>query len=155
MNSVINIAVLSVALICSPFAIAGETLNLKIYETQGEYEDVRQDLVDAIIGQGYVIDYNGHPSEMLKRTRKDVGGKPLYSEAEYLVFCSAVLSRKAMESDIRNVGYCPYILTVYETNRNPGTIYVSYRKLTSTSNMDSSLLAVENMLDEIAREAVE
>ena len=60
-----------------------------------------------------------------------------------------------MESDIRNVGYCPYILTVYETNQNPGTIYVGYRKLTFGSKIDSSLQAVENMLDEIAREAVE
>ena len=92
---------------------------------------------------------------MLKRTRKDVGGKPLYLEAEYLVFCSALLSRKTMESDIRNVGYCPYILTVYETKQNPGTIYISYRKLTSSTNRDSSLVAVEQKLDEIAREVVE
>ena len=155
MNSTISIIILVVTLISSPLLYGGEIPDLKIYQTTGEFADVRQDLVDAIIGQGYVIDYNGRPSEMLKRTRKDVGGKPLYLEAEYLVFCSALLSRKTMESDIRNVGYCPYILTVYETKQNPGTIYISYRKLTSSSNGDSSLVAVEQKLDEIAREVVE
>ena len=155
MNSTISIIILVVTLISSPLLYGGEIPDLKIYQTAGEFADVRQDLVDAIIGQGYVIDYNGRPSEMLKRTRKDVGGKPLYLEAEYLVFCSALLSRKTMESDIRNVGYCPYILTVYETKQNPGTIYISYRKLTSSTNRDSSLVAVEQKLDEIAREVVE
>lgn len=155
MNSTISIIILVVTLISSPLLYGGEIPDLKIYQTTGEFADVRQDLVDAIIGQGYVIDYNGRPSEMLKRTRKDVGGKPLYLEAEYLVFCSALLSRKTMESDIRNVGYCPYILTVYETKQNPGTIYISYRKLTSSTNRDSSLVAVEQKLDEIAREVVE
>ena len=155
MKIVVNIAVLFVTLFSPPLAFTDENQNLVIYEKEGEFADVREDLVDAIINQGYVIDYNGRPGEMLKRTRKDVGGQPLYLQAEYLVFCSAVLSRKMMESDIRNVGYCPYILTVYEINQNPGTIYVSYRKLTSANNRDSSLLAVDNMLDNIAREAVE
>ena len=107
MNFAINRVVLIVTLICSSLAFGEEVSNLKIYQTEGDFNDVRQDLIDAIIGQGYVIDYNGRPGEMLKRTRKDVGGKPLYRDAEYLVFCSAVLSRKTMESDIRNVGYCP------------------------------------------------
>ena len=154
MNSIIGI-ILAITLISSPLVFGGEIADLKIYQTTGEFADVRQDLVDAINAQGYVIDYNGRPSEMLKRTRKDVGGKPLYLEAEYLVFCSALLSRKTMESDIRNVGYCPYILTVYETKQNPGTIYISYRKQTSSSNRDSSLVAVVQKLDEIAREVVE
>lgn len=155
MKIVASIVVLFATLISPPQAFTDENQNLVIYEKEGEFADVREDLVDAILNQGYVIDYNGRPSEMLKRTRKDVGGQPLYIEAEYQVFCSAVLSRKMMESDIRNVGYCPYILTVYEIYQNPGTIYVSYRKLTSANNRDPVLLAIDNMLDNIAREAVE
>ena len=92
---------------------------------------------------------------MLKRTRTDVGGKPIYRDAEYMAFCSAELSRKTMETDTQNIGYCPYIVTVYEKSLNPGTIYVDYRKLTSSKNADQSLTAVEKMLNEIAREAVE
>ena len=70
-------------------------------------------------------------------------------------FCSAVLSRNTMQADIHNIGFCPYILTIYETNAKPGTINVSYRKLSNGKNTDKSLEAVENMLDGIAREAVE
>ncbi len=154
MNTHIFLPGIFVVSVLSSTVSAEEYKNLKIYQKKAEFADVRQDLVDAIINQGYVIDYTGRPSEMLKRTRKDVGGQPLYQEAEYMVFCSAVLSRKTMESDIRNVGYCPYILTVYETDLNPGTTYISYRKLT-TNNNDESLKAVENMLDEIASEAIE
>ena len=60
-----------------------------------------------------------------------------------------------MEANIQNIGYCPYIVTVYEDIQNPGTVYVGYRKLNSSSYSDPSLAAVEKMLDEIAREAVE
>lgn len=127
--------------------------NLVIYKTEGEFDDVREDLVDAIIGRGLVIDYNGRPGEMLKRTQADVGGIDLYTSAEYLVFCSALLSRKTMETDIRNVGFCPYVITVYETVKKPGTVYVSYRKFNTLN--DKSLLAVEKLLDGISREAAE
>ena len=82
MKIVIKIVVLTVTLISSSLAFAGKNQNLIIYEKEGEFADVREDLVDAIINQGYVIDYNGRPSEMLKRTRKDVGGQPLYLQAE-------------------------------------------------------------------------
>lgn len=138
---------------CSSLALAQTNENLVIYETKGEYSDVREDLADAIIGQGLVIDYNGYPGDMLKRTQADVGGKDLYLAAEYLIFCSALLSRRTMESDIRNVGFCPYVITIYETEKNPGTIYVSYRKFNTAG--DKSLIAVEKLLDGIAREATE
>ena len=82
MKIVVNIAVLFVTLFSPPLAFTDENQNLVIYEKEGEFADVREDLVDAIINQGYVIDYNGRPGEMLKRTRKDVGGQPLYLQAE-------------------------------------------------------------------------
>ena len=61
MNSTISIIILVVTLISSPLLYGGEIPDLKIYQTTGEFADVRQDLVDAIIGQGYVIDYNVDP----------------------------------------------------------------------------------------------
>ena len=136
-------------------AMAGGNLHLQVYETKADFADVRQNLIDAIIDRGFVLDFNGRVGDMLKRTRKDVGGKPIYRNAEYMAFCSAVLSRNTMEADAQNIGYCPYILTVYENIENPGTIYVGYRKLSSSKNTDQSLVAVDKMLDEIAREAVE
>jgi uncharacterized protein (DUF302 family) len=141
--------------ICSSQVMAGGNSNLQIYQTKAEFADVRQNLIDAIVNHGYVLDFNGRVGDMLKRTRKDVGGEPLYRDAEYMVFCSAVISRNTMQADIHNIGFCPYILTIYETNAKPGTINVSYRKMSNATNTDQSLVAVEKMLDEIAREAVE
>jgi len=64
----VNIAVLFVTLFSPPPAFTDESQNLVIYEKEGEFADVREDLVDAIIKQGYVIDYNGRPGEMLIRS---------------------------------------------------------------------------------------
>ena len=141
--------------IWSSLAMAGGNQHLQVYETKADFADVRQNLIDAIIDRGYVLDFNGRVGDMLKRTQTDVGGKPIYRNAEYMAFCSAVLLRNMMKSNAQNIGYCPYILTVYEEIANPGTIYVGYRKLSSSKTTDQSLSAVDKMLDGIAREAVE
>ena len=155
MNSRNILTVTFLISIWSSLAMAGGNLHLQVYETKADFADVRQNLIDAIIDRGYVLDFNGRVGDMLKRTRKDVGGKPIYRNAEYMAFCSAVLSRNTMEADAQNIGYCPYILTVYENIENPGTIHVGYRKLSSSKNTDQPLVAVDKMLDEIARKAVE
>ncbi len=141
--------------LCSSLVIAAGNPPIKIYETKAEFSDIRENLINAIINRGYVLDFNGRVGDMLKRTRDDVGGKHLYRNAEYMAFCSAVLSRIMMEADIRNMGYCPYVVIVYESRANPGTISVGYRNLATSENMDPTLIEVDKILDQIAREAVE
>ena len=120
------------------------------YTTETAFEDVAADLSDAIINRGYVIDYHGMVGEMLKRTAADVGAsKPLYKGAELFQFCSAVVSRNAMEKDIANIAYCPYGLFVYEAEAKPGTVTVGFRRLPPGDGRDE----VNALLDEIAREA--
>lgn len=144
------IVVMLVSLGISGGVVAGEP-GVKVYQTRGVFADVRQNLIDAIIDQGYVIDFNGRVGDMLKRTRADVGGKALFKNAEYFVFCSATLSRATMEDSLQNIGFCPYSVTVYEAADDAGKVSVAYRKLGNKG----SLKAVEKMLDEVAREAVE
>lgn len=155
MNARVILTITILISIWSSLAMAGEKQDLQVYETKAAFADVRLNLIDAIINRGYVLDFNGRVGDMLKRTLADVGGKPLYRNAEYMAFCSALLSRRTMEENAQNIGYCPYIVTVYENISHPGTVYVGYRKLTSSNSTDQSLAAVEKMLDEIAREAVE
>lgn len=120
------------------------------YETTAPFSDVAADLEDAIVNRGYVVDHHGYIGDMLKRTAQDVGAeKPLYREAEYLQFCSAVVSRAAMEADIGNIAYCPYILFVYEAEASPGKVNVGFRRLPEGKGRD----AVNVLLDEIAQEA--
>ena len=122
----------------------------------GSFEDVRFSLENAIVNRGLVIDYVSHIGQMLARTGADVGAKKqIYADAQSMLFCSAVLSRAAMEADPANIAFCPYGVFVYETPDNPGKVVVGFRNL-ETSGSDASKKAVADvnaLLDEIVKEA--
>jgi len=128
------------------------------YSKRAKFDDVRDDLKLAIEGKGLVIDYQSFINRMLERTGKDVGaGRKLYADAQAFVFCSAVASRKTMEADPANIGFCPYSIVVYATAQDPGTVHVSYRRPwrpEGSAASKAALKAVEALLDGIAREAV-
>lgn len=120
------------------------------YTTTSAFADVAADLEDAIINRGYVVDYHGLIGDMLKRTAADVGSSvALYKDAEFFQFCSAVVSRTAMEADIENIAFCPYVLFVYEPEAAPGSVTVGFRRLPDGPGRDE----VNILLDGIAREA--
>jgi uncharacterized protein (DUF302 family) len=113
---------------------------------KGKYQDVVDEVKLAIEQRGLVVDHASHIGAMLERTGKDVGSaRGIYRGAQAFSFCSAVLSRKTMEADPANIAFCPYVLVVYETLKQPGIVIVSYRR---------SLPEVEKLLDAIAREAL-
>jgi uncharacterized protein (DUF302 family) len=121
-------------------------------ETGAPFADVIADLEDAVVNRGYKIDYHGHIGEMLKRTAGDVGAAgPLYRDAEFLQFCSAVVSRRAMEADIGNIAFCPYVLFAYEAEAEPGKVVVGFRRLPSGPGRDD----VNALLEEIVEDAAE
>lgn len=120
------------------------------YETDAPFADVVADIQDAIVNRGFVVDYHGRIGEMLKRTAGDVGAaKHLYKGAEFMQFCSAVVSRSVMEADIGNIAYCPYIVFAYEAEEAPGKVVVGYRRLPKGGGRDQ----VNDLLDGIAKEA--
>lgn len=140
-----------------PAALADEDVatypaeeDVAAYPAEAVFEDVVLDLENAIINRGLAVDYRGRIGEMLQRTAEDVGAEEqIYDNAEFFQFCSAVLSRKSMEADPRNIAYCPYILFAYEEAGGEGGVTVGYRKLPSGPGRDD----VNALLDEIAREA--
>jgi hypothetical protein len=130
---------------------------LMLYSKKAAYDDVKFELQNAIISRGLTVDFNGKVSTMLDRTGADVGStRPIYKQAEYLTFCSAKLSRATMEADPVNVGFCPYVVFIYETVAAPGTIHVGYRRplFEGSAQSRAALQAVEGLLDGIAKEAV-
>ncbi len=134
-------------------AQAGEIFTVK---SDAAFEDVRQDVSDAIINRGYVIDYSAKIGEMLDRTRSDVGStKRVYANAETVQFCSAVLSRKAMEADPANIAFCPYVVFFYETADEPGVVHVGFRKLPEDGSAESKEAkgVINRLLTEIVEEA--
>ncbi len=132
--------------------------DMKIVAVEGTFEDVAEYVADAIVNRGLVIDYRGYIGRMLQRTGTDAGSaKPIYRDAQFFQFCSAVFSRRTMEADPRNIAYCPYVVFVYELATKPGTVHVGYRRPERDGAAESrkALAAVETLLHAIVREATE
>ncbi len=129
---------------------------ITVYSTEASIDDVLFDISDAIVNRGYVVDYRSHVGEMLNRTAADVGAeKAIYTAAVITQFCSAVLSRNAMEADPINIAFCPYGIFAFERADKPGMVYVGYRHLVGndTEASKAALAEVNALLDSIAKEA--
>lgn len=126
---------IAAALICSDGALAngeerGEARadDIVTRTVRADFDDVRFGVENAIRNGGYVIDYHARINDMLERTTADVGaGDSPYLQAETWQFCSALLSRAAMQADPANIGHCPYVVFAYETRATPGEVVVGFR----------------------------
>jgi hypothetical protein len=128
--------------------------DVRSYTTQAPFDDVKFELSNAIISRGFNIDYTGDIGRMLERTGPDVGSsKPLYAKAEFMMFCSAKLSRAMIEANLANIGFCPYVVFIYTAAGKPEESVVGYRR--PTPNAAAPALAeIDALLDGIVREAV-
>jgi hypothetical protein len=120
-----------------------------------EFVYVRDALKMAIADRGIKINGVNHIGKMLHRTAAATGGtKKVFKIAEAYNFCSSILSRKMMEADPHNIAFCPYIMTIYELNDEPGVVYLSYRKPLIVGNQKSrdALKEVGDLLDGIAKD---
>ena len=118
------------------------------------YEDVRIDLENAVIAEGLKIDYSGNIAAMLQRTGPDVGSnQPVYQHAEFIMFCSAKLSRAMMEADPANMSKCPYVVFIYQRAATTKEIVVGYRKVEVSGRGAKALEEINKLLDRIVRAA--
>ena len=118
-----------------------------IYDFDGSFDDATFGVESAIIGKGLVIDYISHTGEMLNRTGSDVGAtKQIFKAADIFLFCSAVLSRKMMETDPLNIVHCPYTIFVFE---NETGVKVGHRNYP-----EGPMKEVQALLADIVQEAV-
>jgi hypothetical protein len=148
---------LTLLLSCLAMAVVASAEEIRSYQKQATFEDVKFELNNAIISRGFAIDFTGNIGNMLERTGPDVGStKPIYKYAEFVAFCSAKLSRASMEADPGNIGLCPYVIFIYEAEAKPGEVVVGYRRPVARGN-DASLQAlsqIDVLLDDIVKEAV-
>jgi hypothetical protein len=130
----------------------------RTYSKAAAFDDIKFELNNAIVDRGLTVDNTGRIGEMLERTGADVGStKKIYKNAEFLTFCSAKLSRQMMEADPANVGFCPYVVFVYEAEAKPGTTVVGYRRPMSASGSEATKKAlgeIDALLDGIVKDAV-
>lgn len=128
---------------------------------QGAFTEVRDDLKEAIVNRGYVVDYVGQLNKMLERTSDAVGSvtasgaKSPYKDAEYMQFCAAKLTHDAISANPQNIVNCPYIVFVYELHAKPGVIHVGYRKPVAGPSKRSreAVDKIDQLLADIVKEA--
>ncbi|NNE52178.1 MAG: DUF302 domain-containing protein [Sulfitobacter sp.] len=143
MNTILKAGLLAVFAATPALADEGST----VYDYDGTFDDAKFSVESAIVGEGLVIDYVSHVGEMLNRTGADVGSDmKLFEEADIFVFCSAVVSRKAMEADPMNIAHCPYGIFVAERE---GKVMVGYRNYP-----EGPMQEVQALLDGIVKEAI-
>lgn len=138
-------------------ARAAEEPGSRVHAKTGKYEDVRDDLKDAIINRGFVIDHVGDLSAMLERTAEAVeNAKSPYLKAEFLQFCPLRLTHEAAAASPLAIANCPVAIFVYEAASAPGEVLVGYRLPPATTS--SALRQINEkltaLLNEIAQEAV-
>lgn len=146
-----------VATTIGAFAVAGAADGpARIYSVKDRFENVKDDVNDAIVKRGLVIDYTAQIGSMLARTAKDVGAsRTVYANAQAVQFCSSTLSRRVMEADPRNIAFCPHVIFVYSLPDSPETTYVGFRPLSrvGSKQQQAAIDKVNELLDAIVREA--
>jgi hypothetical protein len=161
-NAVFGIAFLLASLLItamSPVALADD--DFKELTRMADYTEVRDDLKNAIINRGFVVDYVGHFNKMLERTSEAVGSvteagaKSPYKDAEFMQFCAAKLTHEAISANPQNIVNCPYVIYVYELTAKPGLIHVGYRIPVSGPSKISrkAVNNIDALLNEIITEA--
>ncbi|MDD5241018.1 MAG: DUF302 domain-containing protein [Sulfuricella sp.] len=128
------------------------------HAVNGKFEDVRDNVADAIAMQGLVINNVSHMSEMLDRTGKDLGDtSQVFLRAEILEFCSASVSRESMKVDPHSIVFCPYGIAVYVLPAEPGKVYLSYRKpaAAGTPQARKALRSLEKLMHDIVQDAMQ
>ncbi len=124
----------------------------------GKYDDIRDNVVNAITNQGLVINNVSHIGDMLLRTGRDVGDRdPIFINAEIFEFCSAVTSRESMKADPHAIVFCPYGIAVYVLPSDPHKVFLTYRKpmANGTPQAKKALKLLEKLMHEIVQEAMQ
>jgi uncharacterized protein (DUF302 family) len=142
--------ILPLALAAAPAFAADDIARV---QARGSFEDVKDNLSNAITGRGLVINNVAHINEMLERTGRDLGNaRRIYGQAEVLEFCSASVSRHMMEADPHQIAFCPYTIAIYTLPEVAGAVFISYRHPPAGR---PGVAEVELLLDGIIHDAIQ
>ena len=144
------------ALLVGSAAFAADDMGYRVYTTDGKFEDVRDDLKNAIINKGFVIDHVGRFNDMLERTAEATGGvMSPYKNAEYLQFCPVKLTHDAVNATPLAIANCPISIFVFEARADAGTVQLGYRLPPATPSpaLRDINAKLEALLDSLAKEA--
>jgi len=128
----------------------------RVFSTESTFEDAKDDLLEAIASNGLVISYTSHAENMLANT-EEVSGvtKPVYENAEILLFCKADLSHSLVASNPHNIVLCPYSIAIYVLTGESERVYLSYRTVEASNEKIKALTKpIEDLLITIIEEVI-
>ena len=124
----------------------------------GQFEDVRDNIRQAIEGKGINIAHALPASDMLNRTGKDFGiEKNVFLQAETVEFCSARISHLLAQANHENILLCPFTISIYVLTDDPDNVRLSWRRPFTLDDTDSQAAAQEmvELVESIISEATE
>jgi uncharacterized protein (DUF302 family) len=133
----------------------------KTRSTTAAFADVAEDVKDAIVKRGFIVDYVGQINDMLVRTAVDTGtvtgsGKASpFKHAVFIQFCPSKLTHEAVNASPLAIAACPVAIQVFETTAEPGKVVVGYRRPPASPSklVKAVRTKLEALLEEIATEA--
>ncbi|MCB1864719.1 MAG: DUF302 domain-containing protein [Chromatiales bacterium] len=151
--------VLALFMVSAPVAANGDSLAgdpIRVVTVESEFEYVLEDVKLAVTGRGLNIANTLHASDMLNRTARDLGFmKDVYSHAESVEFCSAVISHKLAAANPANLVLCPFTIGVYVLTDDPGHVHIAYRVPTGMPGSQAATDLVQSLLDDIVAEVAQ
>ena len=127
-----------------------------VYQSDDDYDDVKDALVAAIEGQGIKITNTLHIGDMLARTAADTGlSEPIYQRAESLEFCSIPLSYRMSLADPANMANCPLTISIYRKAGGGGGTFLAFRRPHLLGDAADAERALLEFLDTIVQETLE
>ncbi|MCU7812518.1 MAG: hypothetical protein KZQ77_15015 [Candidatus Thiodiazotropha sp. (ex Notomyrtea botanica)] len=127
---------------------------VSLYTSEETFEDVIENIKMAIIDRGMLVSGTLHVSEMLNRTGPDLGFSQVFSKAESVEFCSALISHKMSQAAPENIVICPFTIAVYVTEAEPQKVNVAYRLPLLAGDAKAATDAIIEMLDGIVQDSI-
>jgi uncharacterized protein (DUF302 family) len=127
-----------------------------VYKTQGEFNDIKEDLELAIADRGLRVSGTLHISEMLERTGEDLGfPRSVYRKAESIEFCSASVSHLMVSTHPANAVICPFTIAIYILFDEPDTVYIAFRKPYLAGEASKALQVILELMEGIVQDVIE
>jgi uncharacterized protein (DUF302 family) len=126
------------------------------YWVEEEFENIRDNVRNAIIERGMNIASELHASEMLNRTAPDLGiERNVFLNAVSIEFCSAMISHKLVMAHASNMVLCPFTISIYVLSEDPAKVFVAYKPPTAGDESSEVLEEIKSLLQAIVTESLE
>jgi uncharacterized protein (DUF302 family) len=127
---------------------------IRVYTSEESFEDVVENIKMAIIERGMLVSGTLHVSDMLNRTAPDLGFTEVFSQAESVEFCSALISHKIARAAPENIVICPFTIAAYKRQDQPETVFVAYRLPMLSGDAEKVTTDILEMLDGIVQDSI-